>query len=209
MSTNCQNGVTDNTANGQFRNWTCVIYPGDSCPSDYVDILDKLHIEWVESPLHDKDVNGDGTPKKPHKHLALLFDGKKSYDQVKAICDSVGGTIPQRAHSVKALIRYFAHLDNPEKAPYRIADVVAHGGIDVASLMAPSSAERYEIVRDMMQFCIDADIYEFSDLCQYAMDNHFDTWYPVLVGHHTLAMQTFLTSRRHKYHKDSSDGQPE
>ena len=189
------------SSNERYRNWTCVIYPGDSCPDNYAEILDARHIEWVESPLHDKDINADGTPKKLHKHLGFLFDGKKTYEQVKEICDLVNGTIPQRVHNMKSLVRYFAHLDNPEKAQYNIADVVAHGGVDVIGILTPTSAERYTIVRDMMQFCIDAEIYEFSDLAQYAMDNYYDTWFPVLIDHNTLAMQTFLSSRRNKYKK--------
>ena len=34
------------------RNWTVVLYP-ESAPENWRDILDALHIEWVESPLHE------------------------------------------------------------------------------------------------------------------------------------------------------------
>lgn len=185
----------------RVRDWTFVVYPGDSCPENYVDILDELHVPWVESPLHDKDINADGTPKKPHKHIGLFFQGKKSYEQILEISQKVNGTIPQKTQSAKGLVRYFAHLDNPEKAQYSVADVVAHGGIDLSSLLAPTSAERLQLLREIMQFCVESDIFEFSDLCQYAMDNHYDTWFPVLVDHNTLAIQAFLSSRRNKYKK--------
>lgn len=198
MSTKSQKSEIGSTANGQCRNWTFIIYPGDSCPDNYAEILDDLHVEWVESPLHDKDLNGDGSPKKPHKHIAVLFDGKKSYDQVLDISNLVGGTIPQRIMSVKGTVRYFAHLDNPEKAQYRIGDVIAHGGVDLTSLLQPSATERYEILRDMMTFCLENDIFEFSDLVNYAMQERYSDWFPVLTDHNTLVMQTYLTSRRHK-----------
>ena len=41
------------------RNWTIVVYP-DSAPDNWRTILDDFHIEWIESPLHDNDINGDG-----------------------------------------------------------------------------------------------------------------------------------------------------
>ena len=61
------------------RSWTFVLYP-ESAPADWRDKLDDYHIEWVESPLHDRDLNGDGTPKKPHIHVLLSFGSVKSYD---------------------------------------------------------------------------------------------------------------------------------
>lgn len=179
------------------RNWTFVLYP-ESAPADWREQLDNMHLEWAESPVHDKDINGDGSPKKPHIHIGVFFDGKKSYEQVQSISASVNATIPQRVHNAKSLIRYFAHLDNPEKAQYSVAEVIAHGGIDVRSILAPSSAERYEIIREIMNFCIEAEIYEFSDLCRYAIENEFDTWFPILVDHNTLSIDRFLASRRYK-----------
>lgn len=205
MTTKSQNDATPK--DDRARNWTFLVYP-DSAPSEWRDILDGLHLEWAESPLHDKDVNGDGSPKKPHWHVGVFFDGKKSYEQVLELSKAVNGTVPQRTHNVKSLIRYFAHLDNPSKAQYSVAEVIAHGGFDLHSALAPSSAERYEIIREMMKFCCENDIFEFSDLSQYAMDNYFDTWFPVLTDHNTFVMQTFLTSRRHKYHPHSA-GQTE
>ena len=77
-----------------------------------------MHIEWVESPLHDKDLNASGEAKKPHIHILLLFGGVKSYEQVKEITDSLNCPIPQRCHNARALVRYMAHLDNPEKHQY-------------------------------------------------------------------------------------------
>ena len=63
------------------RVWTFVCYP-ESVREGWRDALDDLHIAWAESPLHDKDTNADGSAKKPHWHVLLVFDGKKSYEQV-------------------------------------------------------------------------------------------------------------------------------
>lgn len=45
------------------RNWSIVLYP-DSAPANWREYLDSLQIEWIESPLHEFDVNPDGELKK-------------------------------------------------------------------------------------------------------------------------------------------------
>ena len=62
--------------------WAFLIYQ-DSVPENYLDILEGLHIPYVLSPWHDKDVNkSTGEIKKAHKHGALFFETLKSYSQV-------------------------------------------------------------------------------------------------------------------------------
>ncbi|HAA0081853.1 TPA_asm: hypothetical protein GDG64_14435, partial [Listeria monocytogenes] len=56
------------------RDWTFIVYP-ESAPGDWRDILNKTHLRWIESPLHDKDVNADGEVKKEHWHILLSYDG--------------------------------------------------------------------------------------------------------------------------------------
>ena len=56
------------------RNWMIVVYP-DSAPKNWREYLDETHIEWVESPLHEWDVNPTGEVKKPHWHVLLMFGG--------------------------------------------------------------------------------------------------------------------------------------
>ena len=133
------------------RNWTFVLYE-DSAPDNWVDILDGEHIEWVESPWHDKDVDANGQVKKKHKHILVLFGGVKSYEQVKEVTDKVNAPVPQRCHNAKAMVRYMAHLDNPDKAQYSVSDIKAHGGVDIAELLRPSSSERYVIIRDIISY---------------------------------------------------------
>lgn len=89
-------------ADDRSRTWTFILYE-DSAPDNWCDLLDEMHIEWVESPWHDRDVNADGEPKKKHKHILLLFQGKKSYEQIKQITDNLNSPIPQRCHSARVL----------------------------------------------------------------------------------------------------------
>lgn len=189
--------MADKKKDSRTRNWTIVIYP-DSAPDNWRDIIDEWHIEWVESPLHGNDENADGSPKKPHWHVLLMFGGVKTYDQVRDMTDVLNCPIPTRVHNAKALVRYMVHLDNPDKAQYNISDIIAHGGVDIADLLKPSSSERYSCIRDMKSWCNDNNITEFCDLFDYAASERFDDWFPLLCDSCAFVMQTFLRSKRHK-----------
>ena len=64
------------------RNWAFVLYP-ESAPADWREQLQKTGLQCAISPLHDKDMNPDNTPKKPHYHVILTYSGPTSYNVVK------------------------------------------------------------------------------------------------------------------------------
>lgn len=191
------NKKSSETSDSRSRSWTFVLYE-DSAPSDWVDILDSDHLEWVESPWHDKDKNANGEPKKKHKHILLLYPGKKSYEQIKEITDKLCCPIPQRCHNAKATVRYMAHLDNPEKAQYSPSDIIGHGGVDLADLLRPSSSERYTLIAEMISFVKENAVFEFQDLMDYAKDYRFDDWFPLLCDNSAYVVNQYIKSQRHR-----------
>lgn len=179
------------------RNWSVVVYP-ESAPQNWREILDDLHIEWVESPLHEFDSNADGEVKKPHWHILLMFGGVKSYEQVCEVVKPLCCPVPQRCHNAKALVRYMAHLDNPEKFQYSISDIVPHGGVDVAELLRPSSSERYSLIADMAEWIKANGITEFQDLFDYAIAEKRDSWLPLLCDNSAYIIGQYIKSQRHR-----------
>ena len=179
------------------RNWAIVLYP-ESAPDNWRNLIDDMHIEWVESPLHDKDINATGEVKKAHWHILLMFGGVKSYEQVKELTDSLNAPIPERCHNAKAMVRYMAHLDNPDKAQYSINDIKSHGGVDLAELLRPSSSERYTIINEMITYVRDNAITEFQDLMDYARMNEFDRWFPLLCDNSAYVVGQYIKSQRHR-----------
>ncbi len=184
-------------AEERTRNWVFILYPESAHPL-WRSILDDLHIPWAESPLHEFDMNADGTAKKPHWHIVLTFDGSKSYKQILEICNSVYGTIPEKVHNLRSMIRYLAHLDNPEKWQYDINDIIAHGGMDIEDITHALKERIVEITKDICNWCDDNDIVEFSDIADYARLTNNDDWYTVISRYSTLFLKTYITSRRHK-----------
>lgn len=191
-----------NKTPSRTRNWTFVVYP-ESAPENWRDILNEYHIEWVESPIHDKDLNATGEPKKAHIHILLLFQGVKTYEQILTLIEPLNCTIPQVCQSTKALVRYFAHLDNPGKYQYNPFEIIAHGGVDLQDLLKPSASERANVLKEIFTYIADNDVTEFSDLIDYCIKNN-EEWFYVISTSSTYILTQYIRSQRHKGNKNKS-----
>ena len=136
-------------------------YDPDIVPIDESDVLfnflKELLIESAVSPLHcyDKDPDSDEKYyKKPHYHVVLTLGsgGKKSIRQWFTLLDPIRDYIAiapfdkgdsdlesvvkafnldNKVHKMRSLLRYFAHMDNPEKYQYDLCDCRCFGGFDL------------------------------------------------------------------------------
>lgn len=183
-----QKKSTATAKDGRYRQWTVVAYP-DSVPEDWRDRLKGL--QWVESPLHDKDKNADGTAKKPHWHILLQFTNKKSYEQVKQIADSISGASPQYVQNMTGMIRYFAHIDNPEKAQYSKDGIIGHG-VDVTKYLE-TETDVDKLEQTIEVYCEENKIVEYAQLIK--VSRQFDGWHKC-VSTHTIHFKAFVTSLR-------------
>lgn len=177
------------------RNWSFVFYP-ESAPEDWRAILEEYHVRTIVSPLHDLDLDKHGKLKKPHYHALVMFDGKKSYDQIREMyTDKLHCTIPQKVESVRGLVRYFCHLDNPEKAKYKISDMECIAGVDLMTLLQSSEADKNALIKEIGQFINAYDICEFCDLWAYALENNLDEWIPILANY-AYCFSTLVRSKK-------------
>lgn len=182
---------TDTTPN-RFRNWATVVYP-ESAPENWQQILADQFVPCFISPLHDKDINPTGEPKKPHYHVMLLFDGKKSRDQVMEIFDLIGGVGCERVNSMRGYARYLCHLDNPEKAQYDEGQVRSLCGADYVGAIG-LVIDKYKAIGEMIDFCKVNGIVSYSDLLEYCREERFD-WFRVLCDNGTVVMKEYLKSK--------------
>lgn len=180
------------------RTWCLVVYP-ESLPENWRDVIAEWQIEWVESPLHDRDINADGTVKKAHYHLLLVFGSMKSYDQVFELTRALNCPIPQRCHSAKGAIRYMAHLDNPEKEQYKLSECKCHGGFEISDFIKPSATERHEILNAVTDYVIKYDVIELYDLitlCRADIDVPSE-WLDIIQDN-TIYVRELIRSNRHR-----------
>jgi len=184
------------------RNWTIVVYPHvsetDGAPVNWREILDEEHIAWVESPLHEYDVNPDGEVKKAHWHILLLFEGVKTYDQVKQITDKIRSPHPQICNSARGMVRYMVHMDNPEKVQYDVSEIVCHGGADIADYLQATVSERYKMIDEMIAYIDDNVVTEFADFMDFVRRERRSDWFPLLCDNSTYVIDKHIKSRRHQ-----------
>lgn len=188
------------------RNWAAIFYPED-LPDDWKEQIDGLHFKWVEGPLHDKDTNADGTQKKPHHHALLMFEGVKTEEQVSELLKGIFGASesgsvvgvakPQRVSDRCAVVRYMAHLDNPDKAQYDVAEIVGHNGADPAEILRYSATETREMIVAMEEYIEAHWITELADFSAAIRYDHPE-WHTLLTTKMTVYFNAFIRSRRHK-----------
>ena len=178
------------------RNWAFVLYP-ESAPSNWRELLQLTGLECVISPLHDKDVNPDGTPKKPHYHIIICYQGPTSYNVVKTLCDSLNCPIPQYLESVKGYYRYLTHMDNPEKAQYSKDDIQALNGFNILNYVEITKAEAAEYKRKIQTLIREQDMVEYCDLLDYLLDNSLLEELDVAMNN-TLLFNNYIKSRKYK-----------
>lgn len=178
---------------GRARNFATVVYP-ESAPADWQERLSQHFIPAFISPLHDKDVNPTGEPKKPHYHVVLMYEGKKSEEQVRAVFESIGGVGCEVVQSIRGYARYLCHLDNPEKAQYSPDDVRSLCAADYNTTIGLVT-DKYKAIRDIIAYCKENDVYSYSQLLEYAMEERGD-WFRVLCDNGTYVIKEYLKSRQ-------------
>lgn len=176
------------------RNWWFVVYP-DSLPDNWLALLDEMHIPIFVSPLHDKDINANGEPKKPHYHVILMFDGNKSFEQILEISQCLlHGTIPQRIDHLRGAVRYLIHADNPEKFQYDVKDIISLCCADLDSAMQKSATVRHYDLAAMRKYIRDNDIYSFAEFYDYC-DEYNSDWASMLDDSCTMCISAYIKSR--------------
>lgn len=172
------------------RDWAFIVYP-ESAPENWREILDETHMRWIESPLHDRDFNPDGTPKKPHWHVMLSADGPITLKAINKIIEPLNTPAPQKVGSGRGMIRYFIHLDNPEKAQYSKDELIGHCGADVDSYFELTKTSKMAVMKDIVTFIYDNEIDNYADFLMICIQ-HSDDWFDVAINYNTLAINKMI-----------------
>ena len=177
------------------RTYASVLYP-ESAPEDWQTILQEQFIPAFISPLHDKDINPTGEPKKAHYHIMLMYDAPKTTEQAREVFAKVGAVGCEVVQSTRGYARYLCHLDNPDKVQYSVDDVKAFCGADYVGTIG-LAIDKYKAVREMIAFCKEYNVDAYCDLLIYASEQRSD-WFRVLCDNGTVVMKEFLKSKSWK-----------
>lgn len=192
--------MTEQKKKEQRSNKWAFLFYKESAPEDYLNVLEELHVPFVLSPWHDKDVNrSTGEFKKAHKHGAFFFDSLKSYSQVSdLISDKLNGPAHvEIVMSPKGMYDYFTHAENPEKTPYNVKDIESGAGFKLDKFLTENSPnflqEVYEIMRD-------SELKEFADFTDLIAREHSDLL--PFVFDRSYFFKIYLDSKRYNIGKE-------
>ena len=183
--------------------WAFLIYQ-ESAPENYLDVLEEMHIPFVLSPWHDKDVNKEtGEFKKAHKHGVLFFESLKSYTQVSELLTEKLHT-PSHVEVVmspKGMYDYFIHAENPDKTLYNMDEIESGCGFELEQFLITNNNEQFlSTVIDIIE---EHNCIEFNNLVRYARVEN-----PSLLNliiDKTYFFAKYLDSRRHSNNKKESE----
>lgn len=191
------------TKDKRSNKWAFLIYQ-ESAPENYLGILEEMHIPFVLSPWHDKDVNKEtGEFKKPHKHGVLYFESLKSYTQVSDLLTEKLNT-PSHVEVVmspKGMYDYFIHAENPDKTLYNIDEIESGCGFELEQFLITNNNDQFlSTVIDIIE---EHNFTEFNNLVRYARVEN-----PSLLNliiDKTYFFAKYLDSRRHSSYKKESE----
>lgn len=182
--------------NVKKRNWAFVLYP-ESAPADWREQLQLSGLMGAISPLHDKDINPTGEPKKAHYHVILTYSGPTSYNVVKALTDSLNQPIPQALEQVRGYYRYLTHKDNPEKAQYDEREIKTINGFNIADFSELTRSEITQIKKSLQLLIRQCGITEYAELMDYLQDEKMNVEYEV-ASNNTYFFDKYIASRRNR-----------
>lgn len=181
--------------NVKKRNWAFVVYP-ESAPVDWVDRLRQTGLQCAISPLHDKDLEPTGEPKKAHYHVIAAYSGPTSFNVVKRLTESLNAPIPQALEQVRGYYRYLTHRDNPEKYQYDERDIKTINGFNIADWVELSRSEVNEVKRNLQILIREQNIVEYAAFMDYLLDEGMTLEYDV-ASNNTYFFDKYISSRRH------------
>ena len=177
------------------KEYAFLLYP-DSAIFDWLEIVKQLHQPFF-AILHDKDINPDGTPKKAHYHVMVMFDNPRTEGTIKRINLMCGGNGHfEQLLSRRGYARYLCHMDNPEKYQYSPDSVMSFFGADYKKETMSETARKLhddEIFCDIINFCRDNNILAYCHLVDYCILQKRE-WLPYIRGRNGQAIVSYIKS---------------
>lgn len=112
----------------------------------------------------------EGQHKKSHVHVLLTAHGPMTaewWEQKFEGFHEVG--FWQAVNSVPSMMRYFAHMDSPEKHQYNAMEIHGFGGIDLSPLLKTSKVSNLFTLLDVMDHMMKNDVRHYNHLVRWAL----------------------------------------
>lgn len=195
----------DKNRRGQY--WVFVVYP-DSAPADWQENLAK-QVEFVVSPLHDKDLTAAGEPKKAHYHVLCVWPNATTWNNAFSFCNMLNCPCCIPCSNLRLQYDYLTHKNDPNKAQYSESDIKCFNGFSIAKYINLTAQEVTTALTNVTKLCRDLQIIEYSDLIFYLLDNEMYNELDVAQRHtiYLTALIKGIWRTSHRYTIDPATGE--
>lgn len=160
----------------------CILYPDSTTyvVDKIIKSLAEENLTFAVSPIHDRDIEDDGSPKKRHFHLLLAYTSATTLNNIRGWFNACG--LPDsELHSVRVCasgvgyFRYLTHKDNPEKAQYNDKDIrIFNDYDDIFKRFSNIGSDKIDKLIRIFQIVDELQTISFHNLIQYLMLNERD-----------------------------------
>lgn len=150
-----------------------LLYP-ENLPQNWEDELEALGLRCAISPLHDRDVNKDGTPKKPHYHGIIVAKNPITTQAMRnKLTNVLGKSVASQVQFIKKSIldayAYFTHSTKQAKADkkfqYDEKEIKLLNGFDVQRYETPlDEYDKWALVNEIIDAIIECEIKNVVEL---------------------------------------------
>lgn len=204
--------------------YTFLYYPECGSIDNVVAALAAFGDGWnyAISPLHDKDLKEDGTPKKAHYHVLIGFE--KNAPTYRAFCEAVKGISegcavpPAKDCTVRdplGAVAYLTHKNQPDKSQYAEDGIIFSEFWDVDAYCTKDQRAEHRRTckrvekedRDrILGYCMDwlSDRANFCEYC--ALLDHIRAEHPEMFGtvlENSYIIKSYADSKRHSLHDET------
>lgn len=185
----------------KHRNWQMILYPESGAENWREYLIDSGYC-WIASPLHDKDVNDDGTIKKAHYHIIITSEGPLKYELIKEdIADPLGAVFPDLDNvvvvkDVKSSIDYLTHEGFEGKQLYSQSLITKSPSFNIDKFTQITEQQQDDIIFEIIDFIEQKNITELRHLVLYARYNN-NEWFRV-IKHKTIFINHYINSKRNE-----------
>lgn len=187
----------------KFAYWAFLIYP-ESAPADFRQKIKDSGLEIVLSPLHENDLNEDGTPKKPHLHGIFHNTGqciiyKTAKKRLVGLGIIANDYIEPCFHPRNAQ-RYLIHLDDPEKSQFEggrnAIEIFNNFPLDLTRDL--TKEQMREVRKKVFNVIRDEGFKDYCELLDYLLWVLGDDEMHDYACNHTILFKGYLDSKRNK-----------
>lgn len=134
---------------------------------------DKDHYSYITDDMEEleKVAPHVGDRKKAHVHFALKMDGRRNGKWYSGLFEEfvpIPSTRWQRVLNWDSYIRYFAHMDSPDKYQYSSMAIQGFGGVDLSCLAQVDRVTSLKVLNFVKKYMYESQIKYYHQLDRWA-----------------------------------------